>query len=148
MPANERVLATVREWVEKAEGDLMNASLVLRAGERGPTETVCFHAQQCAEKYLKAYLSFRNLPFPKTHAVEKLFSLMPAAARPNLALREQAILSEYAIGPRYPGWSDVSFSEARRAVALARRVRKRVRSLLPKSALRRRRDRRNHGASG
>ena len=44
----------------------------------------------------------------------------------------------YAIGPRYPGWDDVLLSEARQAVALARRVRKHVRSLLPKEALRRR----------
>ena len=79
MPENEQILATVREWVEKAEGDLENARLVLRVGERCPSETVCFHAQQCAEKYLKAYLTFRSLEFPKTHSIQKLFSLMPAA---------------------------------------------------------------------
>jgi HEPN domain-containing protein len=138
MRENERILVTVREWVEKAEGDLENARLVLRAGRRCPSETVCFHAQQCAEKYLKAYLTFRSLEFPKTHSIQNLLSLMPARERPNLTIREQARLSEYAIGPRYPGWSDVSLSEARQAVALARQVRKHVRSFLPREALRRR----------
>lgn len=138
MPANEQILATVREWIEKAEGDLENARLVLRAGKRCPSETVCFHAQQCAEKYLKAYLTFRNLEFSKTHSIQNLLSLMPARERPNISIREQAQLSEYAIGPRYPGWNDVTLSEARQAVALARQVRKHVRSLLPKEALRRR----------
>jgi HEPN domain-containing protein len=138
MPGSEQILATVREWIEKAESDLKNASLVLRAGERCPSDTVCFHAQQCVEKYLKAYLAFRSLKFPKTHAIEKLFSLMPAGTRPSMGIREQARLSEYAIGPRYPGWDDVPLSEARRAVTLARRVRNHVRSLLPKEALRRR----------
>jgi HEPN domain-containing protein len=58
MPGSEQILATVREWIERAESDLKNASLVLRAGERCPSDTVCFHAQQCVEKYLKAYLPF------------------------------------------------------------------------------------------
>lgn len=138
MPANEQILATVREWVEKAEGDLENARLVLRAGKRCPSETVCFHAQQCAEKYLKAYLTFRNLEFSKTHSIQKLFSLMPDVARPDMGVREQALLSEYAVAIRYPGPSDISLLEAQRAVALARQVRKHVRSLLPKEALRRR----------
>ena len=136
MPANEKIVATAREWIEKAEGDLANARLVLRAGKRCPSETVCFHAQQCAEKYLKAYLTFRSLEFPKTHSIQTLLSLMPAAARPKLAVREQALLSEYAVGIRYPGPTDISLTEARQAVALARRVRKHLRSLLPKEALR------------
>ena len=72
MSADERVLDVVRGWVEKAENDLENASLVLRSGRKGPMDTVAFHAQQCAEKYLKALLSFRGIDFPKIHDVEQL----------------------------------------------------------------------------
>lgn len=136
MSAVDPALAVVREWIEKAEDDLKAAQLILKAGE-GLTGTTAFHAQQCVEKYLKAYLTLRNLAFPKTHDLEKLISLLPAHARPIVSVAEQARLTEYAVAPRYPGWAEVSQVEARRAVALARRVRKHVRSLLPKDALQR-----------
>ncbi len=74
------------------------------------------------------------------------FSEDPRGGRVNLAAahgsstrldtHEQSRLTEYGVGPRYPGWGDVSLAEARRAVALARRVREHVRSLLPKDFLR------------
>jgi HEPN domain-containing protein len=67
MPADRRVLTIVRGWVEKAESDLKNARIVLGAGEECPADTVAFHAQQCAEKYLKALLVFEGIDFPKTH---------------------------------------------------------------------------------
>ena len=138
MPEAEAAAWVAAEWVTRAEDDLKNAAHTLRLGQAGPTGTVCFHAQQCVEKYLKAYLAWQGVPFPKTHEIEQLVSLMPVKARPTLSAVEQAALSEYAIGPRYPGWRDVALFEARRSVALARQVRQHVRSLLPKAALSRR----------
>ena len=137
MPDAESVALVAAEWVAKAEDDLRNATHTLRLGRTCPTGTVCFHAQQCVEKYLKAYLVRQEVYFPKTHEIEELVSLMPEKVRPSLNAEEQALLTEYAVGPRYPGWRDVPLSEGRRAVALARRVRRHVRSLLPKTPLKR-----------
>lgn len=139
MPEAERAAQVAAEWVAKAEDDLKNAAHTLRLGRACPTGTVCFHAQQCVEKYLKAYLVWQGVYFPKTHEIEALVALMPGKVRPTLSAEDQALLTEYAIGPRYPGWRDVPLSEARRAVALARDARKHVRSLLPKTALKPRR---------
>ncbi len=105
-------------------------------GEKCPTDAVCFHAQQCIEKYLKAVLVFTKIPFPKTHDIEEIVSLMPSHLRPDLAKEEQGFLTEYATGPRYPGWGEVSLTEARRAVTIARRVRKEIRAKLPREVLR------------
>jgi HEPN domain-containing protein len=44
------------KWVEKADHDLRNAEYVLTMEQDCPTDTVCFHCHQCAEKYLKALL--------------------------------------------------------------------------------------------
>ncbi len=44
------------EWVEKAEGDFATAGRELRAAPAPNFDAACFHAQQCAEKYLKACL--------------------------------------------------------------------------------------------
>jgi hypothetical protein len=47
--------------------------------------------------------------------------------------------AHYATGARYPGWGEISLAEARRAVTIARRIRRDVRKLLPIETLRRRR---------
>lgn len=78
MSKNDRIVTVVREWVTKAENDLKAAAQILKMGEDCPADTVCFHAQQCAEKYLKALLSLKSIDFPKTHNLKKLMTLLPA----------------------------------------------------------------------
>ena len=50
----------VEEWLKKAEGDWQTANRELRARKNPNYDAVCFHCQQCAEKYLKAYLQFQK----------------------------------------------------------------------------------------
>jgi hypothetical protein len=56
-------LTVVREWIVKADHDLVAAGQILNLGKAAPTETVGFHAQQCIEQYLKAILVYRSIPF-------------------------------------------------------------------------------------
>ncbi|MSU80013.1 MAG: HEPN domain-containing protein [Gemmataceae bacterium] len=55
MPDPDDIALVAREWIIKADNDLKNAAHTLKLGEEGPTDTVCFHCQQCVEKYLKAF---------------------------------------------------------------------------------------------
>ena len=136
MQKNEQVIKVVREWIEKAENDLKNAAHTLKMGKDCPTDTICFHAQQCVEKYLKALLTLKEIDFPKTHDAGELMALIPGRAGPQLAAEEQRRLTSYATVTRYPGdYEPISLAEARRAVTTARRMRKEVRALLPKEAL-------------
>jgi len=48
---------TVRKWILKAENDLKIARDEIQTKEPA-TDAICFHAQQCVEKYLKAFLVF------------------------------------------------------------------------------------------
>jgi len=57
------------EWVEKADNDFHSANLLLTAGEFPIPDSACFHCQQCAEKYLKAYLQERMVRFERTHSL-------------------------------------------------------------------------------
>lgn len=138
MPDPEKLIRVCAEWLAKAENDLTNAAHTLKLGENCPTDTVCYHAQQCVEKYLKAMLVLEGIDFPKTHDLERLMALVPAGLRPEISAEEQARLTEYATGARYPGWEDIPIAAARRAVAVARRVRRDVRRRLPRRAVRRR----------
>ncbi len=118
----------VREWVEKAEHDLVTAEQALKLRRRCPFDTVCFHAQQCAEKYLKALLVSRSTPFPKVHDIGELMALVPAEMRPPLDATEQERLALYAVACRYPGGcKQLARADAKGAVALAKRIRKTVR---------------------
>jgi HEPN domain-containing protein len=91
------------EWVAKAEGDWLTAGREKAALPPNRDATV-FHAQQCAEKYLKAVLVENEISFPKTHDLEILLDLL-AVVNPHWEkLRESAAwLSSLGIEVRYPG---------------------------------------------
>lgn len=124
------------QWVEKAEHDLRNAEHTLTLGEDCPYDTVCFHAQQCAEKYLKALLTFFGIGFPKSHDLTELRALLPEEARGGFDVTDLAELTPHAIEARYPGpWETQTREDALRAATAARRVRGVARGLLPGGVL-------------
>jgi|GEM_PF-2349650 Uncharacterized conserved protein related to C-terminal domain of eukaryotic chaperone, SACSIN len=63
---------TIREWVAKAEGDFHTAGRELAAAESPNFDAVCFHAQQCIEKLMKALLIARGADVSKTHDLAEL----------------------------------------------------------------------------
>ena len=63
----------VRGWLRKAESDLTSAALSLAAGQA--LDGACFHAQQAAEKCIKAYMTAGEIEFPFIHNLEKLIAL-------------------------------------------------------------------------
>jgi HEPN domain-containing protein len=133
---DENVLAVMRQWVQKAENDLKNAAHTLKLGQDCPTDTVCFHAQQCIEKYLKALLVWHGIEFARIHHISALVALLPIRFRPDLTPEEQERLTDYAVSTRYPGdYEAIPLAEARRAVQIARRVRRQIRKWLPKESL-------------
>ena len=124
-----------KDWVQRAENDLRNAEHTLTLVEDCPFDTICFHAQQCAEKYLKALLTFRGIPFRYTHDLIDLFGSLPQADQPALGQIRLGVLTPYVVEGRYPGTAELNRAEAERAVAIAHRTRDAVRALLPNDAL-------------
>jgi HEPN domain-containing protein len=138
MNASEGVQRVLREWVQKAEDDLKVAAHVMKLGANCPPEAVCFHAQQCVEKYLKAILVWHQKEFPKTHDIGDLVSLMPFGVTVDIPAADQRRLTGYGVVVRYPSEGPpILLPEARRALAIARRIRTQTRKLLPKAPLRR-----------
>jgi HEPN domain-containing protein len=132
MSERPELLREVSRWTEKAEHDFLAAGHILDAAGDGLTDVVCFHSQQCAEKYLKALLLYRGVTFPKTHDLRLLWDLL-AAEHPLGVEREQVIpLNRYAIEGRYPGdWEPITEAEARQAFEMAKVVRQAVLAQLP-----------------
>lgn len=129
-------IRAVRQWVEKAEHDLRNAEHTLTLKEDCPFDTVCFHAQQCVEKYLKGLLLVHSVDFPKTHDLRVLMQLAASHCQLGLQIIEIVALNRYTVEARYPGdWEPITRREAEEAVAMARKAREAVRARLPKEAV-------------
>jgi len=94
---------TVRAWIVKAEEDLKIGQDEL-ATEFPAWSGVAFHMQQCAEKYLKAYLTFRNRAFRKTHDISELLQICIEVDESFTRLQEANVdeLTLYAVEVRYP----------------------------------------------
>ena len=134
MPTPEAVIIVLREWQVKAENDLTTAAHTLTLGDDGPTDTVCFHAQQCVEKYLKALLVYRATPFPKTHDLGKLVALLPPDPFWVAIQAKLRKLSAFAVETRYPG-EFATRSLAQESMRTCREVRDRCRHLLKLPAM-------------
>jgi len=112
-----------------AEEDYLLARLAL-SQEKPLQYGVCFHAQQCAEKYLKAILVLQGRAFPKTH---DLLALSDLCQQSSIIVPVSADrldhLSAYAVQVRYPG-EEPTLEEAQDAIEIAQAVRHFVRKFV------------------
>ncbi len=119
----------LKDWIAYAEEDLGSAKLLLKA-KKSFFSAVCFHAQQCSEKYLKALLILKDFDFPKTHDLVTLDSLCNQnGILTGFDKQKLADLTKYAVQTRYPG-SQPTSEESQEAINIAVEVRKFARSYL------------------
>ena len=92
----------INQWIAKAENDFISAQRLL-SFEDATYDTICFHCQQGAEKYLKAYLVKFGIPFPKTYDLGRLIEICSQNDTAFNALMDKAeLLSNYGVEVRYP----------------------------------------------
>lgn len=99
---SEDIIEKVRQWAAFGDEDMSVARHTLSMADKCPYRLVAYHAQQCVEKYLKAYLVFREIDFPFTHNIARLLELC----------------------------SKHCHSESQRAIEIAARVRETIRAAL------------------
>ncbi|MFO0967315.1 MAG: HEPN domain-containing protein [Gemmataceae bacterium] len=91
-----------REWVKKADKDFIVAREAA-ASETPLHDAVCFHCQQCAEKYLKALLVEHSLSVPKTHDLDLLLAAVISQHAELRSLRRGCLfLSVFAVEDALP----------------------------------------------
>ena len=130
-PPEEARRELVVRWLAKAEDDWRLCHRLV--ADPSYAEATAFHSQQAAEKYLKAFLTWHQVEFPKTHDIRRLLNLA-GVQDPSLAeeLSDAADLTAYAVEYRYPGeYAPVTTDDAAEAVTIADRVREQVRRRLP-----------------
>ena len=117
------------EWAQKAEGDyaMMHQSY---ESSNPIYDGICFHAQQCIEKYLKAWLQEANIPVTRTHNLKELLDLIvPTIPAWRAWQANLSTLSRHAVDFRYPGKSATA-NDAAHAMQICAEVRQAVRTQL------------------
>jgi HEPN domain-containing protein len=118
--ANEEKIKETQAWLEKAKQDLKSAKWLLSSPE--PLyNAVGFHSQQAAEKLLKAYLTWHDEPFEKTHSLVALVGKGLQFDQDLQELRLASVtLTPFAVTFRYPGeLPELTLDEANKAYVLA-----------------------------
>jgi HEPN domain-containing protein/predicted nucleotidyltransferase len=119
--------ALVAEWVRKAEADFSVAAHIVRQRKDPQPDLACYHCQQCAEKYQKAFLLQHSVSFERTHDLAKLNRLCATVDGSFLFIHDRlALLNPYSIEARYPG-RVIEMPEAHEALAAVKKVRKFIR---------------------
>jgi len=133
---NERIIYNVREWLSHAKGDLEYAKVGLTLGTEQAFRLVAFHAQQCAEKSLKAYLVYHKMDFPFIHNISAILALCEKTADWIDKLQDAKTLTPYASTLRYPGENiAVTKEEAKNAIEIAEHAYEVVKKALIKEGL-------------
>lgn len=119
-----------KEWIAKAEGDYRSADALLNELEIPEIDSACFHCQQCAEKYTKAYLTEYDVEFPRNHDLVRLLELCLKVDKSFEKIRNNLRrLENYGVIIRYPGLT-VPLEMAHEAFDNANKVRGFVRKKL------------------
>ncbi|MDO8586751.1 MAG: HEPN domain-containing protein [Armatimonadota bacterium] len=121
MPHDSDKADSPESWMAVARGDLAMARIDLPL--HATYEMLCFHAQQAAEKSIKALLAHLGIDFPYTHNIAILVALLPSDLQSVSLLREAERLTPYAVLTRYPGEKEpVDEERYRRLVGIAAAV--------------------------
>jgi HEPN domain-containing protein len=96
----------INEWIEKGEADYRTAEREFIAQDGFNYDAVCFHAQQCIEKLMKALLINFNISPPRTHDLTTLQQLLPPTFDKEIIKTQNLrFLSSVSVSFRYPGES-------------------------------------------
>ena len=113
----------LQQWLDKANDDLRSAEYLSTMHHPTPDEIICFHCQQSAEKYLKAFMFSHDIEPEKTHDLEELYIICQKynASFSSLLLSLQ-FLNEYSVIPRYPNELEITNADMKTAIQYAKDV--------------------------
>ncbi|HSV99052.1 MAG TPA: HEPN domain-containing protein [Sedimentisphaerales bacterium] len=92
----------VRKWLFRADEDVAVIDRLMQAEPQAYASTICFHAQQAVEKYLKAVLAWKGVDFPRTHDVDFLLAECRKVIGGELDPIDLKSLTDFGVSVRYP----------------------------------------------
>lgn len=120
----------MNNWIYRAREDISVMENLAKAGIEYYTSTICFHAQQAVEKYLKSFLIFHDTDFPRTHDVDFLLIECQKIDFNNFQFDFKS-LTEFGVSVRYPDDFYVpGVNETKEYLVIAQEVAKTVEKLI------------------
>jgi HEPN domain-containing protein len=122
----------MRQWIAIADRDLLAARHMAQTMRPVQDEIICFHCQQCAEKYLKWVIVFYDIDPPKVHDLEHIGKLCETIEPRFSELYDKCVvLTRYGVLPKYPNEMQIDTEDTKRAISYAQTVRDFVRNQFP-----------------
>lgn len=116
-------LPAAKEWYHFANMDYNAAEHLAQTMQPIPTEIVCYHSQQAAEKILKAYLVRQDMEPPRTHDLTELSKLCLQYDSSFIKIAAQCNdLAGYGVAPKYPPKSGLAEDDLYQALANAKAI--------------------------
>ncbi len=91
----------LKTWLFRANEDIAVIEKLFESEPELYASTICFHAQQAVEKFLKAFLVFHNIDFPKTHDLDYLLLECKKIDARNFDI-DLGSLTDFGVSLRYP----------------------------------------------
>lgn len=91
----------LKNWLFRANEDIDVIKYLSKTMLESYQSTICMHAQQAVEKFLKAFLVYNNVDFPRTHDVDFLLKLCQKIDAINFDI-DLGPLSVFGLKLRYP----------------------------------------------
>jgi HEPN domain-containing protein len=113
----------LRQWLEKGKDDLRSAEYLSTMHYPTPDEIICYHCQQSAEKYLKAFLFFCDIEPDKTHDLKYLLEICKKQNTEFSVLSSNVyVLNKYGTLPRYPNELGINNEDMKNALVNAKTI--------------------------
>jgi HEPN domain-containing protein len=91
----------IKNWLFRANEDIAVINSLVKAGAEYYTSSISFHAQLASEKFLKAFLVYHNIDFPRTHDLDYL--LLECQKINKVAFQiDFKSLTDFGVSVRYP----------------------------------------------
>jgi len=124
-PEVKTTVGELKSWIEIADKNFAAAKILIRS-QKSSTSSACLHAQQCAEKYLKAMLILKDVDFPKTSDLPTLNALCnQTGIVTGFAQQSLVNLTKYEDRPNLP-----TLEDAKEAIEIAQTIRNFSRAFL------------------
>ncbi|MCL2722760.1 MAG: HEPN domain-containing protein [Treponema sp.] len=110
----------LNQWLKLPADNLRTAEYIAENMHPVPLEIVCNLCQQAAEKYLKCFLFFNNVDFPKIHDLPVLLNDCIGISKDFADLiKKCGFLTQYAVMPRYPNDLQITDDDVKNAIKFA-----------------------------
>ncbi|MFH0842881.1 MAG: HEPN domain-containing protein [Bacteroidota bacterium] len=91
----------MKNWILLADEDVSVIDSLFNSSPEIYARTICFHSHQAVEKYLKAFLVFHNIDFPRTHDLEFLLKECQKIDKSGFDF-DFGSLTDFGVSIRYP----------------------------------------------